>query len=463
MKREFLILLMLLTSCQVFERKPSTAPSDKLPQAWTACKDNGENVNDWLKDFDDKSLPKLVDEAIKNNFDLQASAARLEEAYAIAQSAGADRLPQLSVDSTSQRSRSGTGDTRSHANSYNLFLRFSWELDIWGKLQDRKEAAEADAQSEYFTFRSARLSLAASVTRFWFNAVEARLQLLLAEETENSFLKTYEIIDERFKRGLSEALDVRLAAVDLANARQNTQQRKADFDAAVRSLEVLLGRYPSGELKISENLPGIKADIPLGLPAELLNRRPDILASLQSLKASTLRVSEEKKELLPGISLTASAGNSASQFDRVFNAEKILWTLAGNLTQPIFQGGRIRAMIRQAEAGEKREIAQLMQLVYNACLEVETAVSAEKFLTEKEKQIDISVDESSKAFELALDRYGKGLSDIITLLASQRSEFSSRSQLLEVKLQRILNRLNLYLALGGEFDETIANAENAEK
>ena len=225
----------------------------------------------------------------------------------------------------------------------------------------------------------------------------------------------------------------------------------------------MLGRYPSGELKISEKLPGIKAAIPLGLPAELLNRRPDILASLQSLKAAGLRVNEEKKELLPGISLTASAGNSASQFDRVFNAEKILWTLAGNLTQPIFQGGRIRAMIRQAEAGEKREVAQLMQLVYNACLEVETAVSAEKFLTEKEKQIDISVDESSKAFELALDRYGKGLSDIITLLASQRSEFTSRSRLLEVKLQRILNRLNLYLALGGEFDEKAANAENEDK
>ena len=463
MKNGFLVLILLLSGCQVFEKKASPAPAEKLPQKWSAGNSSGEDVNNWLKDFDDKTLPDLVKEALKSNFDLQASAARLEEAYAIAGVAGADRLPQLNLDSTAQRRRSGTEDIRSHSTSYDLFLRFNWELDIWGKLKDRKEAAEADALSEYFTFRSARLSLAASVTRFWFNAVEARLQLLLAEETEKSFLKTYEIIDERFKRGISEALDVRLAAVDLANARQNTQQRKADFDGAVRSLEVLLGRYPSGELKISEKLPGIKAAIPLGLPAELLNRRPDILASLQSLKAAGLRVNEEKKELLPGISLTASVGNSASQFDRIFNAEKILWTLAGNLTQPIFQGGRIQAMIRQAEAGEKREVAQLMQLVYNACLEVETAVSAEKFLTEKEKQIDISVDESSKAFELALDRYGKGLSDIITLLASQRSEFTSRSRLLEVKLQRILNRLNLYLALGGEFDEKAANAEKEDK
>ncbi len=454
-----LVLMSLLFSCQTFEKTHvSKVKVEAMPEKWTGAGNSG-TVNDWLKDFNDKQLNKLVHEALKNNWNFQASAARLEEAYAIAQIAGADRLPTLNLEGNASRARSGSGNIRRHSNEYGLFARFNWELDIWGKLKDREKAAEADFLSEAFTYNSARLSLAASVSRFWFNAVEAKLQLLLAEETEKSFLNTFEIIDERFKRGISEALDVRLAKVDLANARQNTQQRKANFDEAVRSLEVLLGRYPKGELEISKTLPEIMANLPLGLPAEMLNRRPDIQAALESLQSANYTLSENKKELLPGISLSASIGNSAESVEDIFNAGKVLWSIAGSLTQPIFQGGRIRARIDQAKAREKFEFVKLMQLVFEACLEVETASNAEKFLVEKEKQIAISVDESQKAFELARDRYTKGLSDIITLLASQRSEFTGRSRLLEVKLQRLLNRLNLYLALGGDFKESISNSE----
>lgn len=454
------LIVSFLTSCSVLNNpRPKKIVVDKLPKEWIENSTKNVDLNGWIQDFNDKQLPHLVEEAIKNNFDLKASAARLEEAFALAKIAGANRLPVLNLDGSASRSRNGQGNTRLHSNDYSLFLRFNWEIDIWGKLKDKQSASEADVRSEYYTFHAARLSLAASTSRFWFNAIEAKLQLQLAQETEKSFLNTYEIIDERFKKGISEALDVRLASIDLANARQNTQQRKVDFDTAVRALEVLLGRYPAGELKVNLNLPAIKKNIPFGLPAEMLNRRPDILAALQRLEAANLRVSENKKELLPGISLTASAGNSANKVEDIFNAEKIIWSLAGNLTQPLFQGGRIRASIQQAKAKEKIEIASLMQSIYTACQEVETAINAEKFLSEKEKQISIAVDESQKAFELARDRYSKGLADIITLLATQRSEFSSRSNLISVKLQRLLNRLNLYLALGGDFKQISKSEE----
>ena len=453
------LIMTLLLSCQTFDKSHVRAVKiEAMPEKWTGA-ENSKNVTAWVKDFKDDQLNDLIHEALKNNWDFQASAARLEEAYALAKIAGAKRLPTLNLESSASRARAGSGDIRQHSNEYGLFARLNWEIDIWGKLKDGKEAAEASFRSQAYTYNSVRLSLASSVSRFWFNAVEAKLQLILAEETEKSFLNTYEIIDERFKRGISEALDVRLAKVDLANARQNTQQRKANFDGAVRSLEVLLGRYPKGEIAVNKTLPEIIENIPLGLPAEMLNRRPDIQAALESLQAANYTVSEKKKELLPGITLSASVGNRAESVEDIFNAEKILWNLAGSLTQPIFQGGEIRARIDQAKAREKIEFVNLMQLVYNAWLEVETASNAEKFLIEKEKQISISVDESQKAFELARDRYSKGLSDIITLLVSQRSEFTGRSRLLDVKLQRLLNRLNLYLALGGDFKESISNSE----
>ena len=380
------LIVSFLTSCSVLNNpRPKKIVVDKLPKEWIENSTKNVDLNGWIQDFNDKQLPHLVEEAIKNNFDLKASAARLEEAFALAKIAGANRLPVLNLDGSASRSRNGQGNTRLHSNDYSLFLRFNWEIDIWGKLKDKQSASEADVRSEYYTFHAARLSLAASTSRFWFNAIEAKLQLQLAQETEKSFLNTYEIIDERFKKGISEALDVRLASIDLANARQNTQQRKVDFDTAVRALEVLLGRYPAGELKVNLNLPAIKKNIPFGLPAEMLNRRPDILAALQRLEAANLRVSENKKELLPGISLTASAGNSANKVEDIFNAEKIIWSLAGNLTQPLFQGGLIRASIQQAKAKEKIEIASLMQSIYTACQEVEIAINAEKFLSEKEK------------------------------------------------------------------------------
>jgi len=455
-----LVFSLTFVSCKIFQNPQiASVKTDDIPEKWTFTKNSNKSIDKWLSDFKDKNLFSLVDEAVKNNWNFQASAARLEEAYAVAKIAGADRLPTLNLEGNASRSRSGSNISRQHSNEYGLFARFSWELDIWGKLKDRKEAAEADLNSQAFTYHAARLSLAASVCRFWFNAVEAKLQLLLAEETEKSFLNTYEIIDERFKRGISEALDLRLAKVDLANARQNTQQRKANYDAAVRSLEVLLGRYPKGELAVENTLPEILENIPLGIPAEMLNRRPDIQAALEALQAASFRTSEKKKELLPGISLTSSLGNRAESVEDIFNAEKILWSLVGSVSQPIFQGGRIRAHIEQAKAREKIEFVSLIQIFYEACLEVETASNAEKFLKEKEKQIGISVDESQKAFELAKDRYSKGLSDIITLLVSQRSEFTNRSRLLDVKLQRILNRLNLYLALGGDYDEKTSKTE----
>ena len=454
------IVAVFLTGCKTKQHSNDNSEKLKqLPKEWLSGKNAAPVNHSWVKDFDDESLLSLVNEAQENNFDLQAAAARLEEAYALAGIAGADRLPTLNLETGVEKSRRGAAPNLQDMTEYDLFLRFGWELDIWGKLKDRKNAAEADFASEYYAYQASQLSLAASTVRFWVNSIEAKLQLQLAEESEKSFLNTYNVINERFKKGISEALDVRLAHVDLANGRQNTQQRKADYDASVRALEVLLGRYPAGELKVTDKLAGIKAGIPLGLPAEMLNRRPDILAALKAVEASGFRVSENKKELLPGINLTASVGNTAHQFDKIFNAQNLLWSVAGSLTQPLFQGGRIRASIRQAKAREKQEIALLMQVVFDACQEVETAVNAEKFLDEKEKQIAIAVEESSEAFQLASDRYSKGLTDIITLLSTQRSEFTYRSRLLEVKLQRLLNRLNLYLALGGDFLNSTSNTE----
>ena len=448
------LLFLVLSACSSKQAPEAKIDLQNIPLNWSSLAQEEATDQGWLADFNDLTLSKLVGEAQSNNFDLHAAAARLEQAYAMARIAGASRLPTLSLEA-------GTGRTRvvKETNVFDLSAVLNWEIDIWGKLKDKESAATRDLEAQVHTYKASQLSLAASVARFWFNCVEAQLQLQLAEKTENSFLRTHDIIEQRFKKGISNALDFRLSKADLANARQNTAQRGADLSIARRSLEVLLGRYPKGELEVTQALPSIDAGVPVVLPAVMLQRRPDIQAQLKKLQASNFELNEAQKELLPGIGLRASAGRSVDGIDNVFDTNNLIWSLAGNLTQALFQGGRLRAQISRSKANEKEELANLSQAVLQACFEVESALSSERFLVNRVEQAGIAAEESREAASLALNRYEKGLAEITTLLVSQRSEFTSARQLLQIKLQRLTNRLNLYLALGGNF----ADSKTSEK
>ena len=449
MKKILLIsLLLILSSCN--SKEEETKKSEPERKSWT--KENSAPVpQNWLKDFNDPALTKLIAEAEKNNLTLKMAEANLKEAHAIAKISGADRLPILSLDASARRSRTTTGE----ANKHSIGLNFNWEIDLWGKLKDEEKAALADYKTAEFNYQASRLSLAASAARFWFGTIEAKLQHKLAQDTEKSFQNTLSIIEGRYKNGLTDALDVSLAKADVANAKENTSQRKFNVEQAIRSLEVLLGKYPSAELKTKEELPVITAPLPAGLPAELLQRRPDILAAFQNLKARKLRLSSNKKDLLPGITIVASTDKESSSLNKLFENNNYLWSLAGNLSQPIFQGGRIRNRIKQQSARKDRAEAELALVILEAYEEVENALANEKNLIEKEKQIQTALKESEQAYELSKQKYSKGLLNITTLLNSQRRLFTAKRKLLEVQLQKLTNRVNLYLALGGDFNTGI--------
>lgn len=453
----------ILAACS---RTPPSFKNDlpmEIPSAWSTQPEvEGELPDGWVKDFNSPQLAELILTGLEYNYDLQATAARLRIINAEVTIAGADRLPQFSAHLREQRERRnfigfpGGLSTEEEVisnttNSSNILLDFSWELDLWGRLQDQKLAAVGDFQAAQADLWGARLSLAAQIAKAWFATIESERQLELIEGTAQSFSNNADLIQKRFNRGLSSALDLRLARANALAAESGSAGRKRTLDERVRTLEVLLGSYPADQLNLGASFPILKTDVPVGLPSKLLTRRPDLIAAEHRLAAADLRVSEARKALLPRIRLTSSAGTTSEELGDLLDSDFFVWNLTGNLLQPIFEGGRLRANVKRAQAVSQETLANYAATVLNAFREVETALAAEAFLKEEEEGLRLTAEESVKAEKIAWDRYQKGLIDIITTLEAQRRAFTTQRDYIATRLRRLNNRVNLYLALGGEF------------
>lgn len=448
----------MLTSCA---STPDQEPlSDTIPvvapSEWTADTQAlpGE-PRAWLLDFDSPELTVLVNQALGGNFDLRAALARVDAARARADIAGADLWPQidLSLDASRRRSviETGDGTTDVTENRYSIEGAVTWEADVWGRIRNRSRAAALDALSVESDYRAARLSLAANVARSWFETIEAEQQLQLAQTVVRYFRDSQEVTEGRYRRGIATALDVRLGRQNVASAESNLALRQRQRDAAARSLETLIGRYPAGALEIPDELPSIVTEIPIGLPSELLERRPDLIAARQSLFASGERLLEANKNRLPSFRLTASGGYTSEEFARLLDYDALVWSLIAGVTQPIFEGGRLSAERALAAADDREAWAQYAQAVLDAFREVESTLAAEAYLVDEEAALTRASEEAREAAILALDEYRRGLTDIVTLLESQRRAVNSEISRLQVARLRLENRVNLYLALGGPF------------
>jgi len=453
----FAIVVLVCAGCKTTPERDKARLKLGVPTQWTGQSPHpADPLQPWLSDFDAPALAPLVKEAMAGNFGLQAIIARLDAAFAQSRISRADLLPTLEGSFGAARSQRVTGhgssrlETRS--NDLSLLLSATWELDVWGRLRDQRLAAKADMQAATADLIAARLSLAAQIAKRWFDAVTARQQVELAEQTVKTFKQSQRVIEDQFARGISSALDVRLGRADVATAENRLAARKIRRDRAVRILEVLLGRYPASELEVIEGLPSMKREVPVGLPSELLQRRPDLLAAEHRLTSSRRQVTGAKKARLPSFRLTGSGGTSSDALKRLLNSNYLIWNLAANVTKPIFNAGELKAQVSLAEANRDEALARYSLAILQAFREVETALTSEALLRDQEAALRTATEQSDEAETLALDEYTKGLVDIITLLNSQTKTFLARSELINVRNQQLQNRVDLYLALGGGFD-----------
>ena len=434
------------------------------PDEWTGGQLDASNLEtDWWTYFNDTDLDRAIGEALEGNPDLRAAAARIDAAYADALIAGAALRPstELTVSRSQQRQNfigfpfpGASPDTvfSTTSKNYGLRMNASWEPDLWGRIRAGQLAAVTSVQMRYADLSAARLSLTGQVAKAWFAAVEAQRQLDLTEGSLESFRLSADRIRARFKAGLRPSLDLRLALTEVARAEATLEQRFEQRDRAIRQLEALIGRYPAGDYVLSARLPDVPLNVPGSLPSELVHRRPDLVSAEFNLLASDARLAQAKADLRPRFNLTGGTGTASNTLIDLLDNDLFIWSFVGNLMQPLFNGGRLQATVDRNASAADEALATYESRLLQSYREVESALAAEDVLARREAALEEAVIQSVAAEALAGERYRLGLTDIITVLSSQRTADTSESQLLTIRRARLDNRVDLHAALGGGFD-----------
>ena len=445
---------------------PMDPPDVPTPGKWQALPSAGTGEVPEFRfpssDFMGTPIPGLVEEALGHSPFVESAEALAEAAESQVTIAKGSRLPQILGRGQASRQMHNLGTNPAFSkffqggtfisNNYVADSPVSWELDLWGRLKDLEHAAQASAEAAAEDFANARLLIASQVARAWVNLTKAELQARLTSETVDSYEANLGIIQNRYEQGLASALDLKLTQASLSSARASLEGQGREKAKARRALEALLGRYPEGKLAPGETLPVLGDSIPAGIPSELLERRPDIRSAKQRLLAAGFQEKEAAKGFLPSISLTGLAGTASEELHNLADWGFGSWSLAGNLSQPIFTGGRIKARKHQTEAVRKQAAAQYEMVLLDAFREVEDALDSEVRIAREEAALGQAASEFSDAESLAWERYRKGLVDIITPLEAQRRANEAKTRHLAIQARRVENRILLHLALATELD-----------
>nr|WP_243760640.1 efflux transporter outer membrane subunit [Aestuariicella hydrocarbonica] len=419
----------------------------------------------WVESFQDPLLTRWVDNAIGNNFDLLEAKARVEAAQQQRRIAGAPLWPSMDLGLNGQRQKNnrtaGTTDanTSSNASQYrNNFqagVDIAWEVDLWGKLGDSLDAADYRWQAEQALFDSSRLSIAAQVARAWYNVTTQHLLTKLFQERVDNLSTNLDVIQSGYRQGINAALDVYLARTDLAGERSNLLLQQAIEIDAIRQLQLLSGQYPSGALpdlaNYSWQLPPLTALDTEALNAQTVRHRYDLQASFLELLASDKDLAAAHKARFPSFRLTGSVGDSSDEFDQLFDPASLAWNLLGNLSQPLFAGGRLKAQEQQQLAIVQQKEQQYLKTLHTAFSEVEQAITNESSLKAQLQQVRSAKELAEAAEELAFEEYRQGLQDYTSVLEAQRRAFNAQNTYVSIRNQLLQNRISLFLALGGDY------------
>jgi multidrug efflux system outer membrane protein len=445
------LVLSLIAGCGTPPDRDMKNVGAEIPALWTATSAPRAAVSEhWVESFRDSALSALVQEALANNYDLKAAAARVEAAREQARIDGAGRWPQFFFAPGYERAQvrnAGFGSTEFGA--FEALFTLDWELDVWGRIGAFRQASIQEATATEADFLAARLSLAARTAQAYFELAEAKLQAEVAEQSIRDRRTIVKLVRGRFARGLARGLDLRLALTDLANAESQLATARNRVQTVARLLEVLLGRYPAANLATEASLPDPPAPVPAGVPSELLERRPDLVAAFDRLHAADFRVESARKALLPRIALTATGGTRSPALTELVDPRAAVWNVAIGLLQPLFTGGRITGEIRLNRALAEEALNFYKNTALNAFREVEQSLAAEEWLREQEQALREAVEQTEASRKLAIYSYRHGFIEILTLLDSYRSTLNAQSAHLAVKRQLLNNRIGLYLALGG--------------
>ena len=454
------------------------APEPAAPAAVEAA---GTPAADWWKTFGDPALDGVVERALSDNLTLREAAARLAQAAADAGIARSALYPQVGTGVERLQARQAfiglpISDIAESAGlpipglggeddvltadfvRYGLSLDLTWEANLWRAATPRARAANAVMEAAVAEVAGARVSLAGQAARLYFLAVEAREQARVAEAIAASQEETVRWTRERARIGEATLAEVDAAKARLAEAQATAASRRQARSAAVRGLEVLFTDYPDGEpgpdWTLGGALPAVQSPVPAGAPADLISRRPDVASAERRLAMSQEFTEMARRARYPQFPLTSSAGTATTRLKDLVSGDFSVWSLIARIAAPVFQGGRIRAQIRQEEARDREALAVYARTVLTAYQEVEAALSAEEALSEVQSRSAEALAASRRALTRTAAQRRSGFVSRLAELDAERAVLIAESAHLSQVRARLDNRVNLSLALGGGFERT---------
>ncbi len=455
-------ILSLCSSCRTKNIEISNSEKDLIPTQWSADLRSlsfDDNTTYWANTFNIPSLTRLIKTANVQNPKLIAMYERVIAKGEDATIVGARLLPTANVNLIGVRNKRNligfnfpNSESSFTSNSFNSGINISWELDLWGKVKDSRNSAKRRFESSLSDYRAARLSLNGQVAKAWFNLVENSFQTRLLEKTIETYSKNLSFINDRYQKGLATALEQKLAEASFLSSQASLVQRQRLANNFSQSLQELIGQYPDGnfDLNSSSMLPALILPPLPPTPSDVVESRHDLTSALLKVKSSGLDLKVANKSLLPSLTLSGGPGSRSDNFEDLIDQKFRIWDISAAVSQPIFQGGRLRANVRKAKALQESAISDFKAVVLRAFSEVENTLSSDMYLAKEGDNLRKAATALTKAADLSWERYQRGVIDIFNTLDTRRRAFEAESRFLLLKKERILNRINLYLAIGME-------------
>jgi NodT family efflux transporter outer membrane factor (OMF) lipoprotein len=422
-------------------------PNATIPPAWAGPATAGDVQGDWLATFGDEQLTNLVIEAMQHNADLRVAATRVEQAAAYVRMAGGELYP--AVDALGRGGGEMSGDQSGIEGG---IISASWELDVWGRVRYGVRSTREQYASTEADYAFARQSLAALVAKSWFLATEAVLQRELLVEMVEASSQLLALAEERLRVGIGSELDVASASVTLQTHRDSLRQVELAQAQSLRALELLLGRYPRAEIAVPAQFGELSAPVPAGLPSELLERRPDVIAAQRRVSAAFNLVEQAQAARLPRFSLSGSVSSISSDVFVLEDRDNPVWSLGGQIFAPLFAGGALKAQVDLRTAEQQQAIAAYGATALQAFGDVEDALASQVALQDRLAILETAVVQAERALQIAETRYRVGSVDLRRVQEQQIAYLGSRMSLIRVRAEQRVQRVNLHLALGGNFD-----------
>lgn len=466
-----LALLAALSGCSLIPeyQRPEAPVAENWPQgeAYAAQAATTAAANlDWQTFFRDPALRRLIGVALENNRDLRVAALNVEAYSALYRIQRADLLPAVSGDAGGTRSRvpADLSQTRESAvtSQYSATLGVAWEADLFGRLRSLREQALEQYFATEATQRSVQVSLIASVANAWLNLQADQALLQVSRDTLKTYNESLSLTQRSFEVGVASALELSQARSSVNTARTRIEQYTRLVAQDRNALTRLLGQSLPGDLP-QHGLDGEQlAALPVGLPSDLLQQRPDIVAAEYQLRAANASIGAARAAFFPRISLTGAAGSASRELSGLFDGGSGYWSFSPSISVPIFNAGQLRANLDYAEISRNIQVAEYEQAIQTAFREVADGLAARAtYARQLQAQRDLLQD-SEDYYRLAERRYRTGVDSYLTLLDAQRQLFSVQQQLIGDRLAQLASEVDLFKALGGGWQQAAAVPEASE-